>query len=155
MTQIGRGSCCACFGLRLALLVFASLILQVAAAQKEDADPYKLKIEAFWFNSHPSGAFFGTGRNGTVDLDQDIGFNYYSTPFGKVDWKFTHKNHIYFVAAPFDQTKTVTLKRTVSFQGQTFSGGLVTTGNLKANAYVVGYQYDFIRRKDILESLRK
>jgi hypothetical protein len=135
-------------GLRLALLVFASLMpLVPAEAQKEDADPYKLKVEVFWFNSHPSGAFSGTGQNGMVDLNEDIGFDYYSTFFGKVDWKFTDKNHIYFVTLPPIKPKLLSPSEPHFLRGQTFNDGLVITGNFKANVYAVGYQYDFIRRK--------
>jgi hypothetical protein len=134
-------------GIFLFVLAFSLFKPQLAAAQNEDIDPYKLRIETYWFYSQPSGSFFGTGRNGSVDLQRDLGFNYYSTFLGRVDWKFTHKNHLFFVVAPFDQTKTVTLKRTVFFQGQTFTEGLVTSGELKANAYAVGYQYDIFRRR--------
>jgi hypothetical protein len=39
------------------------------------------------------------------------------------------------------------LKRTITYQGQTFDVGLTTSANLKANLYAPGYQYDIIRRK--------
>jgi hypothetical protein len=133
--------------LSLALLALVAGMPQLQAAQIEDYDSYKIKLEGLWFYSRPTGASYGTARNGFVDLQQDIGFNNYSTFSGKLDWKFTRKNHLYFAATPFDETKTVSLNRTVVFQGQTFTPGLVTTGEMKANAYAVGYQYDFIRRK--------
>jgi hypothetical protein len=138
--------CRMCFRLSLFLLLISGLMPQFAAAQEEERDSYKLKAETFWFYSHPTGAVYGTNRNGSFDLQGDIGFNTYSTFFGRFDWKFTHKNHLIFVVAPFDQTKTVALQRTIVFQGQTFTAGLTATGELKANAFAVGYQYDFIRR---------
>jgi hypothetical protein len=136
-----------CFRVSLFLLLIGGLMPQFAAAQEEERDSYKLKAETFWFYSHPTGAVYGTNKNGSFDFQGDIGFNTYSTFFGRFDWKFTHKNHLIFVVAPFDQTKTVALQRTIVFQGQTFTAGLTATGELKANTYAVGYQYDFIRRQ--------
>ena len=136
-----------CFRLSLFLLLIGGVTSQYAAAQDEERDSYKLKAETFWFYSHPTGTVYGTNKNGSFDLQGDIGFNTYSTFLGRFDWKFTHKNHLIFVVAPFDQTKTVSLQRTIVFQGQTFTAGLTATGELKANTYGVGYQYDFIRRQ--------
>lgn len=116
-------------------------------AQKEDFDAYKLRIDAFWFYAKPSGSFESAGHTGYVDFQRDDGFSYYSTFSGKVDWKFTRKNHLYFAATPFDQTRQFVTNRTIVFQGQTFNVGVATTGQLRANAYAPGYQYDIIRRK--------
>ena len=136
-----------CFRVSLFLLLIGGLMPQFAAAQEEERDSYKLKAETFWFYSHPTGAVYGTNKNGSFDFQGDIGFNTYSTFFGRFDWKFTHKNHLILLVAPFDHTKTVALNRTIVFQGQTFTAGLTATGELKANTYAVGYQYDFIRRQ--------
>ena len=87
------------------------------------------------------------GHNGFVDFDRDFGFNNYSTFLGKLDWKFTRKNHFYLVAAPFIQSSQVTLSRTIVFRGQTFSVGAVVQGKLSAIVYTPGYQYDIIRGK--------
>jgi hypothetical protein len=114
---------------------------------KEDWDAYKLRFDLGWFYSEPSGTFTSKGNTGFLDLSKDIGFNSYSTFTGKVDWKFTRKNHLYLIGTDFDQSKTVTLNRTVVFQGQTFALGTVASGNLSAQVLIPGYQYDFIRRK--------
>jgi hypothetical protein len=114
---------------------------------KEDWDAYKLRFDLGWFYSEPSGSFTSKGNTGFFDLQADIGFNSYSTFVGKVDWKFTRKNHLYFIGTDFDQSKAVTLNRTVVFQGQTFAVGTVASGNLSAQVLIPGYQYDFIRRK--------
>ena len=139
-------------GLMLSLVLFALAALPLAHASDkdkdhEDWDAYKLRFDLYWFYSQPSGTFFGAGNNGSFDLSKDIGFNSYSTFSGKVDWKFTHKNHLYFIATDFNQSKTVTLNRTIVFQGQTFNVGAATTGDLGARVLIPGYQYDFIRRK--------
>ncbi len=114
---------------------------------KEDWDAYKLRFDLGWFYSEPSGTFTSKGNTGFLDLSKDIGFNSYSTFTGKVDWKFTRKNHLYLIGTDFDQSKTVTLNRTVVFQGQTFALGTVASGSLSAQVLIPGYQYDFIRRK--------
>jgi hypothetical protein len=138
------------------MMVTLALFLLAAAPQarasdkdkdKEDWDAYKLRFDLGWFYSEPSGSFTSKGNTGLLDLSKDIGFNSYSTFAGKVDWKFTRKNHLYFIGTDFDQSKTVTLNRTVVFQGQTFALGTVASGNLSAQVLIPGYQYDFIRRK--------
>jgi len=118
-------------------------------AQDEDFDSYKLRIDAFWFRSNPSGSIQSAGQYGfgLVDIDKDLGLDSFSTFAGKMDWKFTRKNHLYFVVIPFDRSRQTVLNRTVVFQGQTFDAGLVTQGNLRANLFAPGYQYDIIRRK--------
>ena len=68
-------------------------------AQSEEFDVYKIRIDGFWAYSNPSGSVQGSADNGTVDLQKDLGFNSYSTLAAKIDWKFTHKNHFYFVVS--------------------------------------------------------
>ncbi|HET7872330.1 MAG TPA: hypothetical protein VFL42_07440, partial [Terriglobales bacterium] len=67
---------------------------------------------------------------------------------------FTHKNHLYFGASDFDRTLTVRIARPVTFQGQTFNINSLTSGNLSALILIPGYQYDFIRRKQITFSVQ-
>src|SRR5271169_4922761 len=117
------------------------------AADPDDFDAYKVRISGFWFYSSPSGDIQGSTENGVIDLQKDLGFANYSTFSGKLDWKFTRKNHIYIAASPFSQSRQTVLARTIVFQGQTFSVGLVSHAQLKANLYAPGYQYDIIRRK--------
>jgi len=118
-------------------------------AQDEDFDSYKLRIDAFWFHANPSGSLQSAGQYGfgVVDIDKDMGLDSFSTFSGKVDWKFTRKNHLYFAVSPFNRSRESVLNRTVVFQGQTFDAGLVTQGDLRAHLYAPGYQYDIIRRK--------
>ena len=127
--------------------VLLAAVSAAHAADDQEYDSYKLRFDLFWSNVRPTGQFTSAGRTGSLDLRRDIGFSTYSTLFGKVDWKFTHKNHLYFFATRFDQSKTVVLQRNVTFQGQTFSAGSTAKGSLQSTLYVPGYQYDFIRRK--------
>lgn len=117
------------------------------AGDDDELDSYKLRGDAFWFYSNPSGDIQGSGETDRIDVNYDLGFNSYSTFSGFVDWKFTHKNHLTFAVSPFQQSRTTVLKRTITYQGQTFNVGLVTNANLKANLYAPGYQYDIIRRR--------
>ncbi|MGC2110960.1 MAG: hypothetical protein WA655_15670 [Candidatus Korobacteraceae bacterium] len=135
----------------MALLLFALAIAVPRACaadnDQQDFDSYKIRIDAFWFFSNPGGNIQGSGENGTIDIQKDLGFNSYSTFSGLVDWKFTRKNHFTFAVSPFQQNRETVLKRTITYQGQTFDVGLVTHAELRANLYSPGYQYDIIRRR--------
>ena len=79
--------------IRLALVLTLLLTPAAARAQKsEEFDEYKLRLDAGWFYSYPSGTIRAQGDTYPVDLTKDLNFNSYSTFVGKVDWKFTHKN---------------------------------------------------------------
>jgi hypothetical protein len=135
---------------RLFCAVIVTSLVGIAPQLKagdDDFDSYKIKITGSWFFSEPSGTFESSNGNGTVDISRDLGFSSYSTFAGKLDWKFTRKNHLYFVGSPFNSTRQTVLARTITFQGQTFALGLTTRSNLSANLYGPGYQYDIIRRK--------
>ena len=80
-------------------------------------------------------------------MQKDLGFNSYSTFSGKVDWKFTRKNHLYVTIIPLDNSRQTVLNRTFTFQGETFTAGSTTNSSLDTLAVAPGYQYDFIRRK--------
>jgi hypothetical protein len=134
----------------LLCMVFFGLIAavpQLRAADNDDFDAYKIKFEAFWFYTQPTGTFTGTGGNGFFDFQKDVSFNSYSTFTGRVDWKFTRKNHLFFAVTPFDRTKSFVAARTITFQGQTFNAGVAISADLQVNGYAPGYQYDIIRRK--------
>jgi hypothetical protein len=136
--------------LQLGLALFAiGVATPQIRAQDQDFDSYKLRIAGFWFRSNPSGNIQSAGQQGfgLVDIDKDIGFDSFDTFAGKVDWKFTRKNHLYFVVIPLRQSRQTVLNRTVVFQGQTFDVGLVTQTDLRNDLYAPGYQYDIIRRR--------
>lgn len=136
-------------GLRLLfiLLLLAMLAPSLDAQTDSDFDSYRVRIDGFWFYSNPSGSFQDATTGDTINLHKDFGFGSYSTFTGKMDWKFTRKNHIYVVGAAFDHSRLATLQRTIVFQGQTFNVGLVTKANLSAPLIAPGYQYDIIRRR--------
>jgi hypothetical protein len=131
------------------IVVFACLLVApcVHAAEKEDFDAYKLRVDAGWYYSNPTGSIHGSNDSGSVDLNKDLGFESYPTFSGKVDWKFTRKNHLYVTIIPLNTSHQTVLDRTFTFQGQTFNAGLTTSSSLNTLAVAPGYEYDFIRRK--------
>jgi hypothetical protein len=130
-------------------LASLALLTPQLSAQDQEFDLYKLRISGFWFHSTPSGNLQSSGQRGfgIVSIDRDLGFDTFDTFSGKIDWKFTRKNHLYLAVTPFQRSQQTVLARTVVFQGQTFDAGLVTQSNLQVDLYAPGYQYDFIRRK--------
>ena len=96
-------------GLLAALAIFillgAAPQLRAADNGSDDYDQYKIRFDAFWFHSEPSGNFQGSGENDVIDVQKDLGFNSYSTFSGFIDWKFTRKNHFTFSVSPFQQSR--------------------------------------------------
>jgi hypothetical protein len=131
----------------VAIIFSISATPLLRAADKEDLDAYKLRIDTAWYYINPSGSFRGTNETGTVDIQKDLGLDTYSTFAGKVDWKFTRKNHLYIAISPLNSSHQTVLNRTFTFQGQTFNAGLTTNSSLNTFYVAPGYQYDFIRRK--------
>jgi hypothetical protein len=86
---------------RLCLVaLFASVLVPKLAAQStEEFDSYKLRLAGYWVYSTPTGSLQGSADTdiGAIDLTKDLHFGTYSTFCGKLDWKFTHKNHILYL----------------------------------------------------------
>ena len=137
----------------MTLAIVAFSVLTVAAPalhagdDSDELDSYKLRVDGFWFYSNPSGTFQGAGSGDVIDIDHDLGFNSYSTVSALVDWKFTHKNHLTFAVSPFQQSRSIALDRTITYQGQTYNVGATVNANLKAHMFAPGYAYDIIRRR--------
>ena len=112
-----------------------------------DAEQYAVRVSAFWFHSSPGVTLQAAGNGGFIQFNHDFAFNDYSTFMGKLDWKFTRKNHLYFSSAPFNQSNQVVLNRTITFRGQTYAVGATSRGQLEAVLYAPGYQYDILRGK--------
>jgi len=125
----------------------ASPRARAGSEEHEDWDAYKLRFGLFWFYSQPSGRFTSENRTGFFDLQADVGFNSYSTFYGKMDWKFTRKNHFFLAATDFDQAKTFRLNRPIVFRGQTYNVNSVANASLHSRFLIPGYQYDIFRRK--------
>jgi hypothetical protein len=136
-----------------AVVLFACLLAapyvhaQDKADTNEDFDTYKFRVDAGWYYSNPTGSLHGANDSGSIDLNKDLHFQSYSTFSGKVDWKFTRKNHLYVVGIPLNASHQTVLNRTFTFRGQTFDAGLISNSSLDTTAVAIGYQYDFIRRK--------
>ncbi len=115
--------------LRAALPVAIFLLMIVPASlraqQSDEFDQYKVRLEAYMFYSNPTGNFQASSDQYPVDLQKNLGFSSYATFSGKVDWKFTHKNHFYLWISPFYTSTTHTISNSFTFQGQPFDVGLV------------------------------
>jgi hypothetical protein len=131
----------------IVVLLMLAFPASLRAQKSEEFDNYKLRIDTLWFYSNPSGSITGKGETVPIDFHKDLGFNSYSTFSGRVDWKFTHKNHFYVAFAPFYSSRTTTLTRDITFDGQTFTAGLVVKSELHPWVIAPGYQYDIIRRR--------
>src|SRR5215469_2886424 len=135
-------------GLRIAMVLVVAAAVPLLHAQTDtDFDVYKVRIDGFWFYSNPTGTLQDATSSNIISLHKDLAFSSYSTFTGKLDWKFTRKNHLYLVGASFDQSRQTVLQRTIMFHGQTFNVGVVTKANLSAPLIAPGYQYDIIRRR--------
>jgi hypothetical protein len=128
----------------LALVLF---VPNLKAQQSEEFDDYKIKIDAAWFYSNPTGYIKAEGDSAPVYFGKDLNFSSYSTFTGKVDWKFTHKNHFYVVFIPLWTSKTTTLTHDIVWDGQPIHIGAVVDSYLHSFGVAPGYQYDIIRRR--------
>jgi len=136
-------------GLRLFLipLLWVGTVSSLHAQADADFDQYKVRIDGFWFYSNPTGTLQDATSGNIINLHKDFAFGSYSTFAGKLDWKFTRKNHLYLVGSSFDQSRTAVLQRTIMFHGQTFNVGVITKASLSSPLIAPGYQYDIFRRK--------
>jgi hypothetical protein len=131
----------------LGVLASALGAAKASAQQSEEFDNYKLKVDAFWFYSNPSGTVRAQGDTEPIDFHRDLDFGSYSTFAGKIDWKFTHKNHFYVVIMPLWSSKTTTLSRDIVWDGNPIHVGAVVQSELHSVEVAPGYQYDIIRRR--------
>src|SRR5215471_4666140 len=127
-----------------------------AADDNADLDAYKIRLTGLWWFSNPTGSFQARGTTsvtGSFDLSKDFGFASYSTFSGQVDWRFKRKHHLLVGIFPISSSRTASLNRTFTFQGQTFDAGARTSANIDSSLYAPGYQYDIIRRSRIIFSI--
>src|SRR4029077_11470248 len=114
-----------------AVLSLAALPL-LRAQDANDLDNYRWRVAGNWWFSHPTGYFGLNGSNNYFDVNKDFGFGSYSTFTGKVDWHFAHKHHFLFMIGPNYNSKTDTLNRTITFQGQTFDIGAQVAASINS-----------------------
>ena len=79
------------------LLLLVTSVPPLRGQSVTNFDEYKVRIDGFWFYSNPTGNI--------ISLHKDFEFGSYSTFAGKLDWKFTRKNHLYLVGSAFDQSR--------------------------------------------------
>jgi hypothetical protein len=130
----------------LVLACFLVSASSIARAEEGDLDSYKLRTTASWWYSQPSGHFNGKNNTGEFDLSKDFHFGSYSTFTGTLDWRFKRKHHLLFSTSPVSYSKSATLLRTITFQGETYNVGTQATSDIHSFSFAPGYQWDFIRR---------
>ena len=75
---------------------FSCLVPAALRAQEsEEFDQYKLRFGGFWFYSQPTGTIQGHADQFPSIFNKDLGFSVIPLELGFLDWKFTHKNHLY------------------------------------------------------------
>ena len=126
------------------LAFLRTLLLTPAAVRAQKSEEFD--FDAAWFYSYPSGTMRAQGDTYPVDMTKDLRFNFYSTFAGKVDWKFTHKNHFYVVVIPLWTSRTTTLSRDIVRDGNPIHAGAVVQGELHAFEVAPGYRIR-VRRK--------
>ena len=83
----------------VAIFVIATVAPSIYAAEGDDLDNYKWRVEGLWWFSHPTGSFHGANNTGDFDINRDFGFGNYSTFAGKIDFRFGRKHHLVFNVA--------------------------------------------------------
>jgi hypothetical protein len=131
------------------LFVVSSLLIVVASMSASDDDPtpanYKWRVDGYWWFSHPTASFGLRGSNNYLNVNEDFGFGNYSTFTGSIQYRFGWKHHLLLNVTPLSNSRTVTIARTIEFQGQTYDLGAQVSANLRTINIAPGYQYDFIR----------
>ena len=132
---------------RTKILMALCLLLSAAPlAHAQDLDDYKVRMSGVWWYPENSGTIYGSGDQGSFDLQKDFGFTYNSTFSYQLDWRFKRKQHLLFGASVLDNSATRAITRTITFEGKTFTIGTQTTADIKTYSFSPGYQYDIIRR---------
>ena len=130
----------------LGLILVLSTVPLVYGQEGVDRDQYKWRVAAFWWFSQPSGFVRGSTDEAAIDLHRDFGFGSYSTFTGTADWRFKRKHHLLFAASPFESSRSDTLRRTITFRGDTYDVGTRVAVDIRSFSFAPGYQWDFIRR---------
>jgi hypothetical protein len=128
------------------ILFFLAALPQVQAQGTGDLDNQKWRVEGNWWFTHPDGYFGLNGSNNYVNFNRDFGLGNFSTFSGGIDYRFGHKHHFLFNVTPIDESRTVTLARTIMFQGETYDVGAQVNASLRTWDFAPGYEYDIIRR---------
>jgi hypothetical protein len=130
------------------LCLLGLLLLSIPSALRageEEFDHARWKLQLNGWVSSPTGYFNGKNGNGYFDVQRDFGFGNYVTFAGRVDWRFKRKHHLFFVTTPVISSRTTTVTRTITWQGQTYDVGAQVNAKIDSLFFTPGYQYDFFR----------
>ena len=136
--------------LRMGLLLACMTCIaasRVRAAESDELDNAKWKLDANAWVSAPTGSFRGENGNGSFDLQRDFGFGNYVTFSGNVDWRFKRKHHFLLSVEPVISSRTTTIARTITWKGETYDLGSMVKADIQSLVFSPGYQYDIFRRR--------
>lgn len=130
----------------ICLMTAVTTCLGASDDDEKNPDNYKLRVTGDWWFSQPSGSFGLRGSNNYINFKEDFGFGSYSTFTARLDYRFRWKHHLLFDISNIHNSRTVSLSRTIDFQGQTYLVGAQVAASIKSLNIAPGYQYDIIRR---------
>jgi hypothetical protein len=138
--------------LLLFLLVAFGTLPTLRAADKKvqtDGDPYKFKIQGDYWRDSPSITIKGDSSVGEqpIDFDKEFGFDALGTYDFIADWHITHKQHLFFGATQYTQSKSRAITEDITFRGVTYKAGAVVDSEIKNQVWAPGYQYDILRNE--------
>jgi hypothetical protein len=122
-------------------------VTRVHAAESDELDNTKWKIDGNAWISTPTGNFRGENGNGSFNLQRDFGFGNYVTFSGNADWRFKRKHHILVSVQPVISSRTTTIARTITWEGETYDLGAMVKADIQSLIFSPGYQYDIFRRR--------
>jgi len=136
-----------------AVSVFAICVLLIVKAQSqqrsEEGGPEDSKVEIVaqaWLQQ-PKGTIRGGNGNLEIDLQRDLNFERQYNFLGIFNWRFARKHHLIFECNPSSAERTTTLDRTITFRGQTYTGGADLKTTIQTFHFYPQYQYNIILRR--------
>jgi hypothetical protein len=79
--------------------VSATPYLHAQENQDEDFDTYKLRVDANWYYSNPTGTLHGANDSDSIDVNKDLHFQ--ATPLFQESWIGSSRGRITFTWPPF------------------------------------------------------
>lgn len=101
--------------------------------------PVDLELEAVGWQSSVSGETRSSGS--TIDLKNDLGLDDQTIGFVRGRGHLTLLGNLYVGFTPLKYDASSTLTRTVTYEGQTFSGSTPVTTNIDLKTYDLGWTF--------------
>lgn len=135
----------------VAVLSFCALILPAARAHAQvlPAEDHVVELGVMFWKPSPeltlsTDALSGAGVN-RVDFVQEFGIEDKFFPEFRATVGRNHKLRVSFVTIKYDAETTI--RRTIVFQGRTFTIGVPASTDITWNLWKFGYEWDFVSRE--------